>query len=89
MGTWIDQWPTGTPTLIEVPLMEPPSGQYPSVHFRHAQVANVCYLDGHVESIAPGTRNSPPSWEPASATILRDRERIFDIGVTDEWWDRE
>jgi prepilin-type N-terminal cleavage/methylation domain-containing protein/prepilin-type processing-associated H-X9-DG protein len=90
VGTWFNTWPpNGDPDLIEVPLMEPPSGQYPAVHFRHAQTANVCFLDGHVESFRPGTRNPPPSWEPASATVVRDRERIFDIGSTDELWDRE
>jgi prepilin-type N-terminal cleavage/methylation domain-containing protein/prepilin-type processing-associated H-X9-DG protein len=88
-GTWIDPWPTGNPVLIEVPLMEAPSGQYPDVHFRHAQTANVCFLDGHVESYTPGTRNPAPSWEPPSATVLRDKERVFDIGKTDELWDRE
>jgi prepilin-type processing-associated H-X9-DG protein len=89
VGTWIDPWPTGNPFLIEVPLVEPPSGQYPAVQFRHAQTANVCFLDGHVESYRPGTRNSPPSWEPASSTPLRDRELIFDIGSTDALWDRD
>ena len=89
-GTWFPGWPpTGDPILIEVPLMEPPSGQYPAVHFRHAQVANVCYLDGHVEVVYPGTRNPSPSWEPATATAVRDRERIFDIGSTDDLWDRD
>ena len=58
-GTWIDPWPTGTPILIEVPLIEPPSGQYPAVHFRHTRGANVCFLDGHVEVVSPGTRNAP------------------------------
>lgn len=89
VGTWIDPWPTGTPVLIEVPLVEAPSGLYPSVHFRHTGTANVLFLDGHVESNSPGTRNAPPSWEPASATVLRDRERVFDIGSTDELWDRD
>jgi prepilin-type N-terminal cleavage/methylation domain-containing protein/prepilin-type processing-associated H-X9-DG protein len=88
-GTWIDPWPTGAPILIEVPLIEPPSGQYPSVHFRHEGIANVLFMDGHVEVSSPGTRNPPPSWEPSSATILRDKERLFDIGKNDEWWDRE
>ena len=83
-GTWFDTWPpAGDPLLIEVPLMEPPSGQYPTIHFRHVQTTNVCFLDGHVESYSPGTRNSPPGWEPASATAVRDRERLFDIGSTD------
>ena len=90
VGTWIDPWPTGTPILIEVPLIEPPSGRYPVVHFRHGGgVANVLFLDGHVETYSPGMRNPPPSWEPPSATILRDKERVFDIGRTDELWDRE
>jgi prepilin-type N-terminal cleavage/methylation domain-containing protein/prepilin-type processing-associated H-X9-DG protein len=90
VGTWFNSWPpSGDPDLIEVPLMEPPSGQYPTVHFRHAQVANVCFLDGHVETVFPGTRNPGPGWEPASAIVVRDRERIFDIGSTDELWDRE
>ncbi len=89
-GTWIDPWPTGNPILIEVPLIEPPSGRYPAIHFRHGgRVANVLFLDGHVESSSPGTRNPPPSWEPPSATMLRDKERLFDIGRTDELWDRQ
>lgn len=88
-GTWIDPWPSGTPILIEVPLMEAPSGQYADVHFRHAKTANVCFLDGHVESFAPGTRNAAPSWEPGSATVIRDKYGVFDIGTTDELWDRE
>jgi prepilin-type processing-associated H-X9-DG protein len=30
--------------------LEPPSGNFPSVHFRHNATANVAFLDGHVES---------------------------------------
>jgi hypothetical protein len=88
-GTWIDPWPTGTPILIEVPLLEPPSGQYPSVHFRHMRSANVLFLDGHVEAISPGTRNAPPGWEPLSANALRDKTNVYDIGSDDSLWDRE
>jgi len=88
-GTWIDPWPTGTPILIEVPLLEAPSGQYPSIHFRHTGVANVAFVDGHVEGVSTPTRNIAPGWEPVAATQLRDKERVFDIGTTDELWDRE
>ena len=88
-GTWIDPWPTGDPILIEVPLIEPPSGQYPAVHLRHVGTANVAFMDGHMESYYPGTRNPPPSWEPPSATVLRDKERIFDIGTDDRLWNLE
>jgi prepilin-type N-terminal cleavage/methylation domain-containing protein/prepilin-type processing-associated H-X9-DG protein len=88
-GTFIDPWPSGTPILVEVPLLEAPSGQYPSVHFRHTGIANVLWLDGHVETRADGTRNTPPGWEPASATQLRDKERLFDIGTNDSDWDQQ
>jgi prepilin-type N-terminal cleavage/methylation domain-containing protein/prepilin-type processing-associated H-X9-DG protein len=88
-GTWIDPWPTGDPVLIEVPLIEPPSGRYPSVHFRHIHTANVAFLDGHVENVYPGTRNSPPFWEPPSATVLRDKTEVYDIGADDTLWSLE
>jgi prepilin-type processing-associated H-X9-DG protein/prepilin-type N-terminal cleavage/methylation domain-containing protein len=89
VGTWIDPWPSGPVTLVEVPLIEAPSGQYPSVHFRHAgRIANVAFLDGHVESWSMPQRNTPPSWEPGSANVVREKELLFDIGTTDELWDR-
>lgn len=31
-------------------LIEPPSQNYPTVHFRHSDTANVAFLDGHVET---------------------------------------
>lgn len=90
VGTWIDPWPTGPVTLTEVPLLEPPSGQYPSVHFRHpGKTANVLFLDGHVETWSEKTRNPPPPWEPESAAARRERESIFDIGADDRLWDKE
>lgn len=91
LGT--DTFSAGTPAnpaLIEVPLIEPPSARYPTVHFRHgARVANVAFLDGHVEGYYPGTRNPPASWDPPSLTAFRDQWNIFDIGTNDELWDRE
>jgi len=90
VGTWIDPWPAGPVTLHEVSLIEPPSGQYPSVHFRHdGRLANVLFLDGHVETWSEKTRNSPPSWEPPSANQKREAESIFDIGSDDTLWDKE
>ncbi|MEZ6087153.1 MAG: DUF1559 domain-containing protein [Pirellulaceae bacterium] len=31
-------------------ILDPPSHNYPNIHFRHHNVANVAFLDGHVES---------------------------------------
>lgn len=31
-------------------LLDPPSRNFPNVHFRHTESANVAFLDGHVES---------------------------------------
>ena len=31
-------------------LLDPPSRNYPTIHFRHSNSANVAFLDGHVES---------------------------------------
>jgi prepilin-type processing-associated H-X9-DG protein len=87
VGTWIDSWPSGPVTLVEVPLVEPPSGQYPSVHFRHrGKTANVVFLDGHAETRSDPTRNPPPSWEPPSASEKRELEGIFDLGSNDDFW---
>jgi prepilin-type N-terminal cleavage/methylation domain-containing protein/prepilin-type processing-associated H-X9-DG protein len=89
VGTWIDPWPDGPVSLKEVPLLEPPSGQYPAVHFRHGgRSANVLFLDGHVEAWTEYVRNPPPGWEPLSATVTRDKEFIFDIGSDDSLWDK-
>lgn len=90
VGTWIEPWPSGPVTLREVPLVEPPSGQYPAIHFRHGgKTANVAFLDGHAESWTDATRNPPPFWEPPSAAQKRDEEGIFDLGANDDLWDEK
>jgi prepilin-type processing-associated H-X9-DG protein len=33
-------------------LLDPPSQNFPTVHFRHLDSANVAFLDGHVESLS-------------------------------------
>jgi len=41
-------------------LLDPPSRNYPTVHFRHTGSANVGFLDGHVESVAFDTYVETP-----------------------------
>ncbi len=41
-------------------LLEPPSNNFPNVHFRHLDAANVAFLDGHVESRSYATHVEVP-----------------------------
>lgn len=86
-------WPNGQ-RISETWLILPPSMKYPSVQFRHAgRVANVLFLDGHVEAWADPTRNPPPKFPPSPIPIVTtspeafDLSDVYDIGSTDELWD--
>jgi prepilin-type N-terminal cleavage/methylation domain-containing protein/prepilin-type processing-associated H-X9-DG protein len=75
---------------VEVAIAEPPSRQLPSCHFRlTGRLCNVLYLDGHVETHTQPTRNPPAAGEDPILAPLRDKENLFDIGTTDELWDRD
>ena len=83
----VQWWSQPDPVMEENFYLEPPSGQYPTVHFRHTgQTANVLFLDGHVETFKP-TKNELPSWWPANAAVLLDKRNIYDIGSDDESFD--
>ena len=43
----------------------------PGTHFRHAGVANVGYLDGHVEAMKPVDMPYPSSWNAAAGALAR------------------
>jgi len=89
VGTTTNSPLTGGPGLVEVPVAEPPSRQYPSVHHRlMGGVANVLFLDGHVEARTDRTRNPPAPTDSPAIVLLRDQENVFDLGQTDELWDR-
>ncbi len=89
-GTTMNSSVTGGPGLIEVALAEPPSQQTPSVHYRFfGGIANVVFLDGHVEGRTDRTVNPPSPSEPPVITALRLKENLLDLGSTDELWDRE
>lgn len=84
-------------------LLEPPAGDaaamaqgvffgdFPSVHFRHNDTANVAYLDGHVETTKRG-------WKaPGFGDVVKMQkarlgyvgERLDDPQYQNEWYDRE
>lgn len=82
--------PPGAPGLIETPIADPPSARNPSGHFRFlGGVSNVAFLDGHVEAWTEKVRNPPAAADPPALTALRDKENVFDLGTTDELWDRD
>jgi prepilin-type N-terminal cleavage/methylation domain-containing protein/prepilin-type processing-associated H-X9-DG protein len=90
VGTTPEPRPTGQPALIEVGVAEPTSRHFPSVHFRlSGRIANVLYVDGHIESRTSGTRNPPAATDPPEIVQLRDEEDVFDLGTDDSLWDRQ
>jgi prepilin-type N-terminal cleavage/methylation domain-containing protein/prepilin-type processing-associated H-X9-DG protein len=53
-----------------------PWGLFQSMtHFRHTAVANLAFLDGHVEGVREVSVASPPSW-PSAAGALRQTDRL-------------
>ena len=75
--------------MFEAGYVHPPSRRDPGVHFRLAgRLANVLFVDGHVEAHTDPTRNPPggPTAVPAVLAV-RDAENIFDLGATDDLWD--
>jgi prepilin-type processing-associated H-X9-DG protein/prepilin-type N-terminal cleavage/methylation domain-containing protein len=97
LGTKPGETPTTAAevTLVEISMLDPPVplfGNYPTVHFRHnGKVANVLFLDGHVEAWTEWTRNAPSVYDSPYPCITerRDRECIYDIGADNELWDTQ
>jgi len=90
-GVFCVDWTCAASELRENWLLEPPSHDFPTVHFRHSDSANVAFLDGHVESW-------PRSWRaPAFGDVARmEQARLGYIGFSldnpklqDEWYDRD
>lgn len=62
--------------LLENWRLEPPSANYPSVHFRHSDTANVAFLDGHVETRPRNFRIEVPGsnyMTPAQAGLIEEK----------------
>ena len=72
----------GQAKLEENLYLEPPSSQYPTVHFRHAGTANMLFLDGHVEGQRPA-RNPLANWWSQAGIDLLERNNVHDIGTDD------
>jgi len=56
-------------------ILDPPSYNYPTVHFRHNGAANVAFLDGHVETRLRHFRIDPAGWiSPTQAGLMEKRK---------------
>jgi prepilin-type processing-associated H-X9-DG protein/prepilin-type N-terminal cleavage/methylation domain-containing protein len=84
----VNWWSGPAPVLEENQYLDPPSSMYPTVHFRHSGLANVLFLDGHVEGMTPVANPLGPWWTQ-DAAALRERARLFDLGADDGLYDRE
>jgi prepilin-type processing-associated H-X9-DG protein len=71
-------------------ILEPPSNDLPTMHFRHNGVANIAYVDGHVES--SGTRAFVTPSFGDGAKMDREQlgylsDRLGNTNFQDEWYD--
>ena len=59
-------------------LLDPPSQNFPTVHFRHLDSANVAFLDGHVESFSYATHVDVPgdNYLSDEQVKLMDKKRV-------------
>ena len=65
--------------LTETFYLEPPSGQFPSVHFRHSGTANVLFLDGSVRTMKPSYNPAGP-WTTPAMQAARVDNQLADLG---------
>jgi prepilin-type N-terminal cleavage/methylation domain-containing protein/prepilin-type processing-associated H-X9-DG protein len=90
-GVFCNDFACTTSELRENWLLEPPSHDFPTVHFRHADSANVAFLDGHVETWGRSFR------APAFGDVQKmEQKRLGYVGynlndpnLQDEWYDRK
>lgn len=79
--------------------LDPPSANYPTVHFRHSDTANVAFVDGHVETRPRAWRVEIPgsNWMSAGQAGKADEKRLGFVSDgrlddplhRDELYDRE
>lgn len=74
--------------LMENWMLEPPTSQQPTVHFRHYDMANIAYLDGHVETVRR-TKIPLPVWFDPQDVIANDRHHLGFVGEDDGEYDRQ
>lgn len=83
-----NDWPACTQLdFRENWFLEAPSVEYPTVHFRHSDSANVAFVDGHVET--RGNQWLDISWLPVNEAKFMQLKRLGNIGPDDREWDHD
>ena len=91
-------WPCNVPANLSFRgnwRLEAPSDNFPTIHARHMNTANVAYLDGHVESKRVNWKDLPLGTYPQEQQDLMQEHQLGFIGdnltdtyLQDEWYDR-
>jgi prepilin-type processing-associated H-X9-DG protein/prepilin-type N-terminal cleavage/methylation domain-containing protein len=82
IATWTDPPTAQESYSIAAPMTTLVGTAQPTTHFRHSNgLANVAFLDGHVETMTEVAFPSP-SWWPQSANDLRARLKIGYLAAT-------
>ena len=88
-GVFCTDWTCASSELRENWLLEPPSHDFPTVHFRHHDSANVAFVDGHVETRGRGWL--APSFGDAAkmdkARLGYVGDQLDDLTHQDDWYD--
>jgi prepilin-type processing-associated H-X9-DG protein len=81
-------WPNCTQNAFtESWYLEPPSDSFPTTHFRHNGVANVSFLDGHVETRMRSWIDLP-AWVPAAQVQEMKNRQLGFVGMNDWFYAR-
>ncbi len=83
-----NSWSYSPGQVLENWMLEPPSKTQPTVHFRHTLMANVAFLDGHVEMMKKSTITLP-SWFGAAAIQGNNENNLGFAGGDDGLYDRD
>lgn len=88
-GVFCTDWTCASSEVRENWLLEPPSNDFPSIHFRHSDSANVAFADGHVETRSRGWL-APSFGDVAKMEKIRlgyVGDQLTNPATQDEWYD--
>jgi prepilin-type N-terminal cleavage/methylation domain-containing protein/prepilin-type processing-associated H-X9-DG protein len=79
-----DNWPTCSQNSFqEVWLIEPPSNQFPTIHFRHSGAANIAFVDGHVDTMSKVWIPLDPNNVPPGQAAQMQADDLANVSETD------